>query len=76
MSKAEGLQSNEFNDKSYFKTSDGSFVFGGIKGLNIFDPSDGEELYTDYNPKVTFEEFIVMNEKYKDINNLHTVKMT
>ena len=70
LSKAEGLQSNEFNDKSYFKTSDGSFVFGGIKGLNIFDPSDGEELYTDYNPKVTFEEFIVMNEKYKDINNL------
>lgn len=70
LSKAEGLQSNEFNDKSYFKTSDGSFVFGGIKGLNIFDPSEAEELYTDYNPKVTFEEFIVMNEKYKDINNL------
>lgn len=34
----EGLQDNEFNTHSYFKTKDGSLVFGGINGITFFDP--------------------------------------
>jgi ligand-binding sensor domain-containing protein/two-component sensor histidine kinase len=35
----QGLQSNEFNTGAYFKSSDGMLLFGGINGLNLFDPS-------------------------------------
>ncbi|HAD12159.1 MAG TPA: hybrid sensor histidine kinase/response regulator, partial [Saprospirales bacterium] len=35
---ADGLQDNEFNSGSYFKTRNGYFIFGGINGINIFHP--------------------------------------
>ncbi len=35
---ADGLQDNEFNSSSYLKTSDGTLIFGGIKGLTVFHP--------------------------------------
>lgn len=36
----DGLQSNEFNYKSSFKSSDGKLYFGGINGFNCFYPQD------------------------------------
>ncbi len=35
---ADGLQDNEFNSGSYLKTRDGSLIFGGVNGLNVFHP--------------------------------------
>lgn len=35
---ADGLQGNEFNSGSYLKTKDGSLIFGGVNGLNVFHP--------------------------------------
>lgn len=70
LSTAEGLQSNEFNDKSEYKTKDGEFIFGGIKGLNIFNPADEEAMFSYYEPTITFESFMVDGEKYKNIDNL------
>lgn len=37
---ADGLQSNEFNTGAYHKSSDGILYFGGISGLNFFDPQE------------------------------------
>jgi len=37
--KADGLQGDEFNTWAYGKTSKGELVFGGVNGLNIFDPA-------------------------------------
>ena len=34
----DGLQSYEFNTGVFFKTRDGELLFGGITGLNAFDP--------------------------------------
>lgn len=34
-----GLQSNEFNDNAFLKSSNGALFFGGIAGINIFKPS-------------------------------------
>ncbi len=34
----DGLQSNQFNYNAGLKLSSGEFVFGGIKGFNIFNP--------------------------------------
>ncbi len=35
---ADGLQSNEFNSGAFFKNKTGEMFFGGINGLNIFQP--------------------------------------
>ncbi|MBN2677784.1 MAG: hypothetical protein JXR32_06940 [Anaerolineaceae bacterium] len=37
---SDGLQSDEFGKFSYAKTRDGSILFGGIAGLNIFQPDE------------------------------------
>ena len=35
---ADGLQSNEFNTQSFFRAPDGTLLFGGVNGLNRFQP--------------------------------------
>lgn len=35
---ADGLQSDEFNTWAYARNDDGSLMFGGVNGLNIFKP--------------------------------------
>ncbi len=34
----DGLQSDEFNTGAYFKCDNGTMIFGGINGINWFDP--------------------------------------
>lgn len=36
----DGLQSNEFNTGAWYAGSDGMLFFGGVKGLNFFNPSN------------------------------------
>lgn len=36
--RVDGLQSNEFNGGSAFVTNKGEFIFGGVRGFNIFIP--------------------------------------
>jgi len=38
--KEDGLQSNQFNSKSSYKTRNGKFYFGGINGFSCFYPQD------------------------------------
>ncbi len=35
----EGLQEEEFNRLAYARLSDGKMIFGGINGINLFDPA-------------------------------------
>jgi len=37
---SDGLQSNEFNTGAYFLSKNGEMFFGGIKGLNYFNPAE------------------------------------
>jgi len=37
--KADNVQGNRFNENSFFKNSRGELMFGGVAGLNYFDPS-------------------------------------
>lgn len=62
----DGLQSNEFNGNSAYKCKNGDFVFGGIKGLNIFNPK--EILQNDYKGKVNFDSFQVEGKDYNNID--------
>jgi signal transduction histidine kinase/streptogramin lyase len=56
---SDGLQSNEFNHGAYCKLSDGTMLFGGIGGLNIFNP-DGIKDNT-FVPPVVLTAFSVLN---------------
>jgi signal transduction histidine kinase len=60
---SEGLQEEEFNRLAYTKTRNGMMVFGGINGINIFDP---EEV------KVSREEFVPAILSVSAFNPLHS----
>lgn len=51
-SSSEGLQSNVFNFGAYLKSSDGQFVFGGINGINIFDPLKISDINLSVRPRI------------------------
>jgi signal transduction histidine kinase/ligand-binding sensor domain-containing protein/CheY-like chemotaxis protein/AraC-like DNA-binding protein len=55
-----GLQSNEFSDGAYTKTSKGELFFGGVNGLNHFYASEFEE--REYVPKVVITDIKLNNE--------------
>ena len=42
--KSDGLQHEEFNFWSFARTRNGKFIFGGVDGINIFDPLKVEAL--------------------------------
>lgn len=63
----DGLQSNEFNGRSYGKLRSGELIFGGINGLNIFNPD--EILNSSYIPKVEFDGFEVNGKEIKSIED-------
>ncbi|MBN1271004.1 MAG: GAF domain-containing protein [Candidatus Aminicenantes bacterium] len=55
----DGLQSNEFNGGSYFKSSKGEMFFGGINGFNAFFPENIKD--NPFIPPVVITEFQIMN---------------
>ena len=65
----DGLQSNEFNDQSYFKSSSGELFFGGINGISSFYP---EEI-TDYShfPAVVITDFKLSNRSVGIRESIH-----
>ena len=50
----DGLQSNEFNRYAYAKLKDGTLIFGGMQGINYFNPRDIKELSA---PQVQITDF-------------------
>jgi ligand-binding sensor domain-containing protein len=61
----DGLQSNEFNRGSYCLFSDGNMAFGGINGLNIFDPS--KQISNHFEPNLVITSFKIFTKTNTDI---------
>jgi signal transduction histidine kinase/DNA-binding response OmpR family regulator len=57
--KAEGLQDDEFNTGAYAKLPNGNLAFGGVNGLNIFNPK--EILVQGFTPNVFITDILVNN---------------
>lgn len=57
--KMDGLQDNEFNTNAYKKLPDGNLAFGGVNGLNIFNPK--EILAKNYKPQVFITNILIGN---------------
>lgn len=64
---ADGLQGNEFNYGSFFKSKSGELFFGGINGLTFFNP---EHIYiNDFRPTIDIMKVQVNNELYAHISD-------
>lgn len=61
----DGLQGKEFNGNASFKNKEGELLFGGINGLNVFDPEKMGQSKT--NENIVLEEFGVKGSIYKNI---------
>ncbi len=57
--KAYGLQDDEFNTGSYAKLSNGKLAFGGVNGMNVFDPT--AVLAGSFPPQVYITNMLVNN---------------
>lgn len=58
--KAYGLQDDEFNTGCYAKFSNGNLAFGGVNGINIFNPK--EILVQGYLPNVFITDIFINNQ--------------
>lgn len=58
--KAYGLQDDEFNTGAYAALGNGRLAFGGVNGLNIFDPK--EILVQGFNPDVFITDILINNQ--------------
>jgi ligand-binding sensor domain-containing protein/two-component sensor histidine kinase len=59
---SDGLQGNEFNRYAYCRIAGGLLVFGGLNGINYFDPNDIETLPP---PKVIITDLRIFNESVR-----------
>ncbi|MBT8382752.1 MAG: hypothetical protein KJO59_10385 [Ignavibacteria bacterium] len=62
----DGLQSLEFSGGAYFKDSDGVMFFGGINGLNYFDPDSIK--ISSYKPPIVISNIKILD---KELNGKH-----
>lgn len=59
----DGLQSNEFNGGTYFKSKTGEMFFGGINGFNAFYPNQIKE--SSFIPPIIITSFLKKNKEVK-----------
>lgn len=67
----DGLQSNEFNDNAFLKTSDGKLIFGGIAGVNIINPASINT--NKYIPPIVITNVKFLNQTDNDMNYLKKI---
>ncbi len=72
--KANGLQDDEFNTGSYAKLPNGNLAFGGVNGLNIFDPK--EILVPGFMPNVFITDILINNQSIAPGDNTAVLQNT
>lgn len=71
-SAGDGLQSNEYNTYSFFKSASGEILFGGVNGLNSFYPSELKS--NSYPPQLILTELQLNDTGYKAAFNQSEIK--
>ncbi len=72
--KANGLQDDEFNTGSYAKLPNGNLAFGGVNGINIFDPK--EILVPGFMPNVFITDILINNQPIAPGDNTSVLQNT
>lgn len=60
--KNDGIQEWDFNNRAFYKASDGTLYFGGVNGFNYFKPP--LKPYSYYSPEIYVDEIKVNNKFY------------
>ncbi len=66
---ADGLHGENFNENSSLRTNKGELVFGGVNGLNVFNPKDIVEIRK--KEKLVFTEFHISNKQILPGDTIH-----
>ena len=69
----DGLQSLEFNGNSVYKGKQGNLIFGGAKGLNIYNPKVKLKK-SDYHPNMVFTKLLINGKRIKVNDNTSILK--
>jgi signal transduction histidine kinase len=73
--KEDGIQDWDFNNRAYYKATDGTLFFGGMKGFNYFKPPLKQD-HSVYNSKVYIDEILInQNRLSNKINNNYIHKL-
>ena len=70
--KKDGIQDWDFNNRAFYKATDGTLFFGGVSGFNYFKPP--LHPYTFYQPEVYVDEILVNNKPYLPDSNANTIQ--
>ncbi|MCI0750879.1 MAG: ATP-binding protein, partial [Flammeovirgaceae bacterium] len=70
---SEGLQNEEFNRLAHTRCTNGDLVFGGINGINIFDPEEISVSPSNYSPSITHTEIYSFQDDEISYKALHNV---
>lgn len=70
--KNDGIQDWDFNNRAFYKTTDGTLFFGGVSGFNYFKPPLIPVSY--YNPEVYIDEILVNNYHHNQTINANTIQ--
>ncbi len=65
--KSDGIQDWDFNNRGFYKATDGTLYFGGVNGFNYFKPPLLPKSY--YKPEVYIDEIEINNTIYKNDTN-------
>ena len=65
--KSDGIQDWDFNNRAFYKSTNGTLYFGGINGVNYFKPPLKRKVF--YNPEIYVDEILVNGKTYRlDLN--------
>jgi signal transduction histidine kinase len=62
--KNDGIQDWDFNNRSFYKATDGTLFFGGVSGFNYFKPPLVSNTF--YKPQVYIDEILINGKSYSD----------
>lgn len=74
--KEDGIQHWDFNNRAFYKTSDGTLFFGGVNGFNFFKPPLVFNSF--YKPEIYLDEILINGKVYKSekgINQLAEIQL-
>ena len=69
--KNDGIQDWDFNNRSFYKATDGTLYFGGVKGFNYFKPP--LKPFTFYEPELYLDQILVNNKNYLADTNANLI---
>jgi signal transduction histidine kinase len=70
--KSDGIQDWDFNNRAFYKATDGTLYFGGVSGFNYFKPPLKSITY--YQPEVYIDEIWVNNKTYLPDTNANFIQ--